>query len=364
MKKYILALCLSLALGWTAEAQQLNTSMAVLDNGLKVIMLENHKSPVVTFQIWYKVGSIVESSQQTGLTHLMEHMMFKGTERYPKGEFSKIVARNGGTENAFTSDDYTAYFEKLSSDRLGLSLDLESDRMKNLKLEPREFALELEVVKEERRSRSDDDPAALAMEQLYALAFQVHPYHNPTIGWMSVLENLQFENLSQFYRNYYHPNNAVIVVVGDIASQQLLPQIKQYFAPISQGEKPKRRIMVEPAQRGERRMILRRPAQLPFLAIGYHAPQLNHPDSYALEMLANILSNGRSSRLYQDLIYDKRLAMYAEAFYNRIKTDPEMFGFAAGLQPGKEAGEVEAAIYAQVERIKAELVQDDELAKA
>jgi zinc protease len=345
-------------------AQAIDSQITELDNGLKLITLEDHKSPVVTFQIWYRVGAIDESSGTTGLTHLMEHMMFKGTSKYPKGEFSRVVARNGGTENAFTSKEYTAYFEKFSSDRLELSLVLESDRMQNLLLDSKEFAAELDVVKEERRSSTDDDPTSAVFEDLYAAAFKVHPYHSPVIGWMTDLDSLRYEDLTEHYKRYYVPNNAVIVVVGDFDTAALIPQIKKYFGSIPAGTRNQRRKLVEPQQVGERRIEVHRPAQLPFITIGYHVPNLTHPDSYALEVIQNILSGGKSSRLYQELVYKKRIALYAGGYYSRVKSSPDLFVFYGGLQPGKTPQELEQAIYAQLEELKTKPVTDEELQKA
>ncbi|HEY5599787.1 MAG TPA: pitrilysin family protein, partial [Candidatus Manganitrophaceae bacterium] len=193
---------------FTAEARAARIEEALFQNGLKVILMEERKAPVVTFQVWYKVGSRNEITGKTGLAHLTEHMMFKGTSRHGKGEFSRIVAKNGGTENAFTGNDYTAYFENFASDRIDLSLELESDRMQNLLIDPKEFQLERAVVKEERRSRTDDDPTSFLIENLYAIAFLVHPYHNPVIGWMSDLDRVVRDDVYNLYKQYYTPNNA------------------------------------------------------------------------------------------------------------------------------------------------------------
>lgn len=360
--KYLLII--SLIILFPVSAQAIDSRVTMLDNGLKVITVEDHKSPVVTFQIWYKVGAIDESAGTTGLTHLMEHMMFKGTKKYPKGEFSRIVAKNGGTENAFTSKEYAAYFEKFSSDRLELSLELESDRMKNLLLDPKEFELELAVVKEERRSSTDDDPTSVVFEELYAAAFLVHPYRSPVIGWMTELDSLRHEDLTEHYKKYYSPNNATIVIVGDIDTASLIPQIKKYFEKIPASTLPERRKLVEPKQLGERRFKVHKSAQLPFAAIGYHVPNLTHPDSYTLEIIQNILSAGKSSRLYQDLVYEKQIALYAGGYYSRVKSSPDLFVFYGGLQPGKTTKELEDAIYAQLEELKTKPVTDEELQKA
>ncbi len=360
--KRLLIVVLMLLFPLTAQA--IDSRVVMLDNGLKLIMLEDHKSPVVTFQIWYKVGAVDENSGTTGLTHLVEHMMFKGTKKYPKGEFSRIVARNGGMENAFTSKEYTAYFEKFASDRLELSLELESDRMQNLILDPKEFALELDVVKEERRSSTDDDPTSVVFEELYGAAFKVHPYHSPVIGWMTELDSLRYDDLVEHYKKYYAPNNAVVVVVGDFDPGWLIPKVKEYFGGIPAATLSKRRNLVEPEQLGERRIKVNKPAQLPFAAIGYHVPNLTHPDAYALEVINNILSAGRSSRLYQELVYKQQIALYAGGYYNRIKASPDLFIFYGNLRPGKTAQELETVVYAQLEELKTKPISDEELQKA
>jgi zinc protease len=364
MQKVKRLIILGLILLFPAAAQAIDSQVTMLDNGLKLITLEDHKSPVVTFQIWYRVGSIDETAGTTGLSHLMEHMMFKGTKKYPKGEFSRRVAQNGGTENAFTSKEYTAFFEKFASDRLELSLKLESDRMQNLQLDPKEVTLELDVVKEERRSSTDDDPTSLLIEDLYAAAFKVHPYHSPVIGWMTELDSLRYEDLVGHYKKYYVPNNAIIVVVGDFETASLISQIKRYFGDIPPGELYPRRKLVEPEQLGERRIELHKSAQLPFVAIAYHVPNLTHPDSFALEVVQNILSAGKSSRLYQELVYKKRIALYAGGDYNRINSAPELFLFYGGLQPDKTSAEFEQAVYQQLEKLKTEPISDSELQKA
>ena len=357
---YLLTLCGLRA----AAAASINSSTHLLENGLKVVLVEDHKSPVAVFQIWYKVGAKDEVTGKTGLSHLLEHMMFKGTKNYGKGEFSRIVARNGGQENAFTSKDYTAYFEKFASDRLELSLELESDRMQNLLLDPQECELEAKVVREERRSSTDDDPTSATVEDLYAAAFKVHPYHSPTIGWMTDLEHITRGDLLAHYRRYYVPNNAVIVVVGDFDSKQLLAGIKKYFGAIPPGQPPPARRIVEPEQRGERRVIVRRPAQLPFIIMGYHTPNLTHPDSYPLAVLENILASGKSSRLYRELVYNRQLALYTGANYGRISEDPDLFYFFASPRPGKDIAELEKQIRRQIELIQQEPVSDEELQKA
>lgn len=335
-----------------------------LKNGLKIVLLEEHKAPVVTFQIWYRVGSRNETTGKTGLSHLMEHMMFKGTSKYGKGVFSKIVAKNGGTENAFTGNDYTAYFENFSSDRIDLSLELEADRMQNLLIDPDEFLLERSVVMEERRTRTDDDPYAYLIENLYAIAFLIHPYHAPVIGWMSDLERLSQKDVLKHYKEYYVPNNATIVVVGDFYADELLPKIKQHFGEIPKGPELSQDLPPEPKQIGTRRSIIRREAQFPFIFSAYRTPNYKNPDSYALTVLSNILSKGKSARLYRSLVYDQQIALETGGYYDGLTSDPDLFYVYVTAQPGGNPEVLESALEKEITDLQSKLVTDTELKKA
>jgi zinc protease len=335
-----------------------------LSNGLKVILVEEHKAPVVTFQVWYKVGSRNEIQGKTGLSHLLEHMMFKGTPKYGKGEFSRIVAKNGGNENAFTGRDYTAYFQNLSSDRIALSMELESDRMANLLMDPTEFDLERDVVKEERRLRTEDDPKSYLIEQMYAVAFLTHSYRSPVIGWMEDLNRLTPEDARQYYKTYYPPNNATVVVAGDIDPKAVLPKLREYFEKIPKGPDPPPIHPYEAVQRGERQIAIKREAHLPFVFLGYRAPNYKDPDAYALKVLATILSSGKSSRLYQSLVYDKKVALDTGGEYDAMTTDPDLFYFYGIPQPGQTLEALEKGLYEVIERLKTQPVPDRELQKA
>jgi zinc protease len=342
----------------------MNVTEKVLPNGLKVLLKEEHKAPVVTFQIWYKVGSRNEKLGTTGMSHLLEHMMFKGTKNNGPKTFSQTVQRNGGNDNAFTSRDYTAYFENFASDRIGISLDLESDRMQNLLVEPKEFLSEREVVKEERRMRTEDDPVNLMVEQMMSVAFSAHPYQWPVIGWMEDINSITRDDLYNHYRTYYAPNNATIVVVGDFDTKTLLPMIEKYFGAIPKGPAVNKVSAVEPKHLGERRVIVKKQAELPAVFAGYNVPTLKHPDSYALEVLQGVLSSGKSSRLYKSLVYEKQLALYAGGDYDNISADPNLFSVYAGVMPGKTTEEVEKALYAEIDKLKSEPITDEELQKA
>jgi zinc protease len=345
-----------------AQARTIQTH--TLENGLKVILVEEHKAPVVTIQIWYRAGSRNEVTGKTGLAHLTEHMMFKGTPKYGKGEFSRMIAKVGGTENAFTSKDYTAYFENLSADQIGLAFNLESDRMTNLLLDTKEFQLEREVVKEERRLRTDDDPQSLVVEYLYAMAFLVHPYHAPTLGWMTDLNSIERNDVTAFYKRYYSTNNAILVIVGDIIPEKLLPKIQQTFGRVPKGFPVPLFHIVEPEQNGERRFVIKKEAQLPFVFAGYPVPNFSHPDNYALGVLANILFSGKSSRLYRSLVYEQKLALDVGGEYPNLSANADLFYLYGIPQPGKNAEELEKALYAEIQKVTSEPISDPELQKA
>jgi zinc protease len=347
-----------------AAGQDLHVTEKVLPNGLKVLLKEEHKAPVATFQIWYRVGSRNECLGRTGLSHMLEHMMFKGTKKYGPKTFSQTVQRNGGNDNAFTSHDYTAYFETFAADRIGISLDLESDRMQDLLIEPKEFAAEREVVKEERRMRYEDDPVNTMVEQMMSVAFSAHPYQWPVIGWMADISNFTRDDLYNHYRTYYVPNNATIVVVGDFDTKTLLESIKKYFGAIPRGPEVPKVGAVEPKHIGERRVIVRKQAELPAVFAGFNVPTVKHADSYSLDVMQGILSSGKSSRLYRSLVYEKQIALYAGGDYDNISADPNQFYVYAGVMPGKTPGEVEAALLTEIDRFKVEPVTDDELQKA
>ena len=336
---------------------------AKLENCLAVYIIEEPKAPVATIQLWYHVGGRNEISGKTGLAHLLEHMMFKGTTTHGKGEYSRIIAKNGGTENAFTAKDQTVYFMNLASDRVELGLELEADRMTNLLLDPQEALLERDVVQEERRLRTEDDPEALLVETGYAVAFLAHPYGRPVIGWMEDISRLTRDDLASFYQRYYAPNNATLVIVGDVAATRLMPLIQRHFG--SKTPKPitPDPITPEPPQRGERRFVLKKEAQLPVVFMGYHVPNYAGEDIYALEVLAAILSSGKSSRLYRSLVYEQRLALSADGGYDPLSHDPDLFYFYGMAQPGRTPEELEAAFDQEIKRLQEELVSDQELQK-
>ena len=336
----------------------------MLENGLKVLLLENHKSPAVTFQVWYRVGSRNEQDGKSGLSHFLEHMMFKGTPDVGPEEHMRIIAKNGGRSNAFTMQDATVYFATMSREKIGVAIELEADRMANALLDGNYFDAEKKVVLEERRLRTEDNPASSLDEITSAVAYTVHPYRRPVIGWMGDIKNMTREDLKRHYRTYYAPNNAFLVVVGDFVSKEILTKIKTAFGKIPRGSDiPKVKIKEVP-QRGERRVNLKKEAELPLLLIYYHVPNLSSPDSFALDLLTVILASGRSSRLHQDLVYRRRLARKVDADYSRLSVDPPIFSISAQAMPRKDSTEMERAIDHLLEQIRSEPVTDRELQKA
>jgi zinc protease len=354
-----------LLLGLAVQARPAEVVVeATLDNGLRVLLLEDHRSPVVTAQLWYRVGSRNEQPGMSGLSHYLEHMMFKGTPKHGPRVYSRLLEEQGASENAYTSQDATVYFVTVAAEKIDLVLDLEADRMRNLLLEPREVDAERKVIMEERRTRTDDDPVGALAEELNAAAFKAHPYRIPTIGFVTDIPQLTAADLRAWYDAYYQPNNAILVLVGDFAAPDLLARVRARFGGIPRGPDPPPVRVVEPEQRGERRVWVRREAQLPVIFIGYRTPNHRAPDSYALDVLSTVLSGGRASRLYQRLVYEQRLALDAGGDYTRLSVDPDLFTFYATVLPGKTVDEVERALLAEVERLRADPVGAEELERA
>lgn len=336
-----------------------------LGNGLQVIVKQDTRAPIVVSQVWYKVGSSYEHGGITGVSHVLEHMMFKGTEHLEPGQFSRIIAANGGDENAFTGRDYTAYFQTLSNDRLEVSFKLEADRMRNLKLRPEEFLKELEVVKEERRMRTEDKPTALTYEQFLAGAYEASPYRIPVIGWMADLDALQVADLQAWYRRWYAPNNATLVVVGDVDPQEVIALAEKHFGPLKPEEINRPKPRTEPEQRGVKRFTVRAPARQPYLILGFKTPVVGTADEpwepYALEMLAYVLDGGESARLSTNLIRGSQLAVSADASYNAFSRLSGMLVMDAVPAPEIGIEKVEQALLQEIDRFKQTPVSAAEL---
>lgn len=369
MRKPLIRCLLVLSIFTTAtmaQAQVFNhISEMTLANGMKVIVKEDHRAPVVVSQVWYKVGSSYEYGGITGVSHVLEHMMFKGTKKHEAGEFSRIIAENGGRENAFTGRDYTAYFQQLESSRLAISFEMEADRMRNLTLPNEEFEKELPVVMEERRMRTEDKPQSLTYEQFLATAFASSSYQNPVIGWMNDLENMKIEDLKQWYQKWYTPNNATLVVVGDVKPEKVFALAKKYFGPLKSNGIPEVKPQVDAPQYGEKRLTIKVPAKLPYYISGYKVPSLktikDEQEAYALEVLAGILSGGNSARLKKELVRNQQVAAEADSGYDLYARQATLFLFDAVPAQGKTIAEVETALQQQIDRLKTELVTEAEL---
>jgi zinc protease len=338
-----------------------------LDNGMRVIVQEDHRAPVMVSQVWYRAGSMDEFNGTTGVAHVLEHMMFKGTKAVPPGEFSKRIAAAGGRENAFTNRDHTAYFQQMQKDRLGLALQLEADRMANLVISDDLFAKEIQVVMEERRLRTDDQPQSVVYERLMATAFQDHPYRRPIIGWMDDLRHMTAQDARDWYARWYVPNNATLVVAGDVNASDVIALAKRYFGDIPAHALPQRKPQNEPAQIGEKRIVVKVPAKLPYLLMAWHAPALRDwqkdTTPYALQILAGVLSGNDSARLQKALVKTRQIAVSASAGYDAVSRGPGMFMIDATPAPGKSVDEVEQAIRVELERVRRDGISEAELAR-
>lgn len=344
-----------------------NVSEFKLANGLRILVKPDHRAPVATAQVWYKIGSSYESSGHTGLSHMLEHMMFKGTPTVGPGQFSRIIAAQGGRENAFTAQDYTAYFQQMAADRLPISFKLEADRMHNLLLREKDFKSEMEVVKEERRLRTENNPRAKTYEMLMASAYVANGYHHPIIGWMGDLNSMTIHDVRRWYKTYYAPDNATLVVVGDVRPQRIRQLAARYFGPLKARPVPPPKPRPEPPQKGERVVHVKAPAQLPYLLMGYHVPSLTrrgpNDEAYALEVLAGILDQGKSARLEQDLVRRQQIASSVEAGYELVNRDPGMFYLGGTPTQGKSVRDLQAALDAEVKRLQEQPVSAAELDK-
>ncbi|MCX7094931.1 MAG: pitrilysin family protein [Methylobacter sp.] len=361
-----LLLCAALlGLPVVASSAPTKVSEHVLANGLKVLVKEDHRSPIAISQVWYKVGSSYEPGGITGISHMLEHMMFKGTDKHAAGEFSRIIAENGGEENAFTGTDYTAYFQTMEASRLAVSFELEADRMRNLHLLPDELKKELQVVTEERRMRTDDNPQAKMQEHFNAMAYSNSPYKNPVIGWPSDIENYKVEDLQAWYQRWYAPNNATLVVVGDVQPKAVFALAEQYFAPLKPSELKAIKPQTEVEQLGVRKMTVKLPAKLPYLVMGYKAPVLKDAalewEAYALEVLAGVLDGGSSARLESGLVRGKQIAVSVGADYDLHSRLPQLFTLEATPAEGKNVWDLESALKDEIGKLQIKLVDNEEL---
>ena len=362
MRRLATWLGLSVLLALPARAEIVEDTLA---NGMRVIVKTDRRAPVVVSQVWYRAGSMDESYGTTGVAHVLEHMMFKGTRDVPAGEFSKRIAAAGGKENAFTSRDHTAYFQTLQKDRLELALKLEADRMANLVLAPEEFGKEIKVVMEERRLRTEDNPQARLWEALMASAYQAHPYRHPVIGWMDDLEHMTVADARRWYETWYAPNNATLVVAGDVDPAQVLAWARQYFGPLAARPLPTRKPQQEPEPQGLRQVTVKAPARLPVLGLAWQVPRLTNPQAdwepYALEILAGILDGHASARLNQALVREQRIATDVGAGFDPVSRGPALFVADATPAEGHSVEAVKTALKAEIVRLVREGVSQREL---
>lgn len=334
-------------------------------NGMKVIVKEDHRSPVAVSMVWYRVGSMDEVSGATGAAHVLEHMMFKGTKKVASGEFSRAIARAGGRDNAFTSRDYTAYFQQLHKSGLALALELEADRMVNLQFSEDEFAKEIKVIMEERRMRTEDDPHSQLSERMMAVVYAVHPYRSPIIGWMNDLANMRLADARAWYEQWYAPNNATLVVAGDVEADHVFELAEKFFGTIQARALPERKPQIEPVQLGVKRLTVKAPAELPYLMMAYHVPVLRDVDNdwepYALSVLSGVLDGSGAARLPRELVKNSRIANSAGSGYDIVSRGPGLFFLDAAPAEGRTVTEVEAALRDQVRRVVEEGINEEEL---
>lgn len=362
MRKILIALLMVLSCQTFCQVQEF-----ILDNGLKILVKEDHRAPIAVSMIWYNVGSADEPGGITGVSHAIEHIMFKGTKKYPLGAFSKTIAIIGGQANAFTNTDYTAFYEKVDASKLATCFELEADRMNNLLLDDKEFAKEIQVIQEERRLRTDNNPQALTFERFLATAHLISPYNHPVIGWMNDLKQMKLQDVKTWYQKYYAPNNATLVVVGDVKPEQVHALAKRYFGVLKQHPIPQRKLQKEPPVLGVKTVHIKRAAKLPLLMIGYLVPSVRTAEQayepYALEIMGNILDAGESSRFAKNLIRGRHLAASAESYYNlysRYQTQFIVYGMPS---QNHNMNELKQALLREVEDLKNHPVNHLELQK-
>ncbi|WP_288410088.1 pitrilysin family protein [uncultured Herbaspirillum sp.] len=369
MKSKITALLasalLSLLAGTAPQVQAEPAQEFVLGNGLKLIVKQDRRAPTAVQMVWYKVGGIDELNGTTGVSHALEHMMFKGTKQHKVGEFSRLVAELGGQENAFTANDFTAYFQQIEKSHLEQVMALEADRMANLQFDANEFAKEIRVIMEERRWRTDDQPMGLLNEALNAAAWTAHPYHHPVVGWMDDLQHMTVQDIAHWYRQWYAPNNATLVVAGDVEPQRVLALARKYFGKIPAHPLPQGKPQNEPEQRGMRRVTVKAPAENPYVVMAWKVPALRQveadQDAYALDVLSAVLDGYDNARLSAQLVRTASKATAVGASYSGVARGPVLFTLEGSPANGVSTEELEGLLRAEVERIAREGVSEQEL---
>src|SRR5712671_4473499 len=359
---FIIIACASLPIS-TAAAQTFDVKTTTLKNGMKVLVQEDHTIPNVAMYTFYRIGSRNERPGTTGISHFFEHMMFNGAKKYGPGELDKVMEANGGANNAYTARDVTVYQDWFPRSALPLIYDIEADRIRDLSFDPAKIKSEREVVASERRLRTDNDNSGLLDEQLWATSFIAHSYQWPVVGWMSDIEHWTMEELKHHFEMGYSPNNATMVVAGDVSPEEIFALCEKYIEPIPTHAPPPPVTTVEPEQLGERRLIVRKPAQLPLVLVAYHIPQTNSPDYYALNVLRTVLFQGESSRMYQRLVDKDQIALDVSSSVEPA-FDPTIVEVAAQPKQGMDPLKCEKAMYEELEKAKNATVSDTELEKA
>lgn len=353
---------------WLLTAAHANPYEMTLKNGMRIIVKEDRRAPTAVQMVWYRVGSMDEVDGESGVAHVLEHMMFKGTPNVGPGEFNKRVAAAGGRDNAFTSRDYTAYFQQVPKEKLEDVMQLEADRMRHLNVDAKEFEQEIKVVMEERRMRTDDNPESKLFEQMNAVAFQAHPYRRPIIGWMNDLETMTVDDAKVWYDTWYVPNNAYAVITGDVDHQAVFALAEKYYGPLEGRALPLRKVQAEPVQEGLRQLSVKAPAELPVLIMGYKAPVLRDVDKdsepYALEMLTSILDGHDAARFNKKLVREDKVALSVGIGYDATGRGPGMIHLAGTPSEGKTVADLEAALRAEIARVQKDGVSEQELKRA
>ncbi|MDD2743846.1 MAG: pitrilysin family protein [Rhodocyclaceae bacterium] len=353
---------------WLLTAANANPYETTLKNGLRVIVKEDRRAPTAVQMVWYRIGSVDEVDGASGVAHVLEHMMFKGTPSVGPGEFNKRVAAAGGRDNAFTSRDYTAYFQQVPKEKLEEMVQLEADRMRHLNVDAKEFEQEIKVVMEERRMRTDDNPQSKLFEQMNAVAFQAHPYRRPIIGWMNDLETMTAADAKAWYDTWYVPNNATLIITGDVDHKNVFSLAEKYYGPLEGRALPTRKAQTEPVQEGTRRVNVKAPAELPVLIMGYKAPILrdveNDSDPYALTMLSAVLDGHDAARFNKHLVREQKVALSVGFDYDATARGPGMIYLSGSPAEGKSVPELEAALRSEIERVQKDGISERELKRA
>ena len=361
---FLLFICTPLA--WAAGADSVDTHEYRLSNGLKLIVREDHRAPTVAHMVWYRAGSMDEVNGKTGVAHVLEHMMFKGTKKFKSGEFSRLVAAVGGRENAFTSRDYTAYFQQVEKSKLDEVIQLEADRMSNLNFDDAEFSKEIQVVMEERRLRTEDNPSSLLNEAMMATAYMSSPYRHPVIGWMNDLQNMKATDARDWYRSWYAPNNATVVISGDVDPKQVLRTVEKYYGTVDAHELPVRKPQIEPPQKGIKQVQVKAPADSAQLTMAWKVPKLepgklDDVEPYALELLTAVLDGYDNARLNRILVKQEKVVNDVGVGYDMISRGPELFLISTTMAKGKTVAQAQVSIRKALEELKQKGILESEL---